>query len=112
MLVPCVGRLSVTDMLSPFEHGAEGVSIIACSEGECLYPTAEERLRARVDEARRVLEEIGLDGERIELWRTKESAEVSWTAFWEISRRRLESMAAEEQRGHDDSSREEAPRRD
>lgn len=97
VLVPCVGRLSVPDMLAPFEQGADGVSIIACAEGECLYPTAEERLGARVEEAKRVLEEIGLSGERIELWRTKESAEVSWTAFWAISRRKLAGIGAEEQ---------------
>jgi hypothetical protein len=59
-----------------------------------------------------VLEEIGMDSERIELWRTKESAEVSWTAFWEISRRKLASMAAEEEGGRDDSGGEEAARRD
>jgi formate dehydrogenase beta subunit len=97
VLVPCVGRLSVPDILAPFEHGADGVCIIACAEGECLYPTAEERLRARVEEAKRVLEEIGLSGERIDLWRTKDSAEVSWTAFWEISRRKLARMDAERQ---------------
>jgi formate dehydrogenase beta subunit len=97
VLVPCVGRLSVPDILAPFEHGADGVCIIACAEGECLYPTAEERLGARVEEAKRVLEEIGLSGERIDLWRTKDSAEVSWTAFWEISRRKLASMDAERQ---------------
>ncbi|UCC68989.1 MAG: FAD-dependent oxidoreductase [Armatimonadota bacterium] len=97
VLVPCVGRLSVADILSPFEHGADGVSIIACAEGECLYPTGEERLGARVEEAKRVLEEIGMSGERIDLWRTKDSAEVSWTAFWEISRRKLALMKDEQQ---------------
>ncbi len=97
VLVPCVGRLSVPDMLLPFEQGADGVSIIACADGECLYPTAEERLGARVEEAKRILEEIGLSGERIELWRTRESAEVSWTSFWEISRRKLAGIGAEEQ---------------
>jgi coenzyme F420-reducing hydrogenase delta subunit len=96
VLVPCVGRLSVLDMLAPFEQGADCVSIIACAEGECLYPTAEERLGARVEEAKRILEEVGLSGERIELWRTQESAEVSWTAFWEISRRKLAGIRAEE----------------
>jgi coenzyme F420-reducing hydrogenase delta subunit len=84
-------------MLLPFEQGADGVSIIACADGECLYPTAEERLGARVEEAKRILEEIGLSGERIELWRTRESAEVSWTSFWEISRRKLAGIGAEEQ---------------
>lgn len=98
VLVPCVGRLSVPDILAPFERGADGVCVITCSGGECLYPTAEARLGARVEEAKRVLEEIGLSGERIDLWRTRQSAEVSWTAFWEISRRKLEQMKAE-QRG-------------
>ncbi len=96
VLVPCVGRLSVADMLAPFERGADCVSIIACAEGECLYPTAEDRLGARVEEAKRILEEIGLSGERIELWRTQESAEVSWTAFWEISRRKVAGINAAE----------------
>ncbi len=96
VLVPCVGRLSVPDMLAPFEQGADCVSIIACAEGECLYPTAEDRLGARVEEAKRILEEIGLSGERIELWRTQESAEVSWTAFWEISRRKVAGINSAE----------------
>ncbi len=98
VLVPCVGRLSVPDILAPFEHGADGVCIIACAEGECLYPTAEERLGARVEQARRVLEEIGMHGDRIALWRTQESAEVSWTAFWEMSRRHLALIKSEEQK--------------
>lgn len=98
VLVPCVGRLSVADLLAPFELGADGVCVIACADGECLYPTAEERLGARVDQVKRILDEIGVGGERIDLWRTKESAEVSWTAFWEISKRKLALMEAE-QRG-------------
>jgi len=89
IMVPCVARLSVPDILSPFELGADGVLIIACKEGECLYPTAEERLLRRIRQAREVLEEAGLDRERIDYWKTEGSAEVSWTAFWEISRRKL-----------------------
>jgi NADPH-dependent glutamate synthase beta subunit-like oxidoreductase/coenzyme F420-reducing hydrogenase delta subunit/NAD-dependent dihydropyrimidine dehydrogenase PreA subunit len=96
VLVPCVGRLSVVDMLAPFEMGADGVCVVACASGECLYPTAEERLRARVEEVKRILDQIGLGGERIDLWRTKDSAEVSWSAFWEVSRRKLAAMAAQQ----------------
>jgi len=98
VLVPCVGRLSVPDMLAPFEMGADGVCVIACADGECMYPTAEERLGQRVDQVKQILDEIGLDGERIDLWRTKDSAEVSWTAFWEISKRKLAHVEAK-QRG-------------
>jgi coenzyme F420-reducing hydrogenase delta subunit len=51
-----------------------------------------------VDQVKQILDEIGLDGERIDLWRTKDSAEVSWTAFWEISKRKLAHVEAK-QRG-------------
>jgi NADPH-dependent glutamate synthase beta subunit-like oxidoreductase/coenzyme F420-reducing hydrogenase delta subunit len=92
VMVPCVARLSVVDILAPFELGADGVVIISCTEGDCLYPTAEERLSARVQKAKSVLDEIGLGGERIDHWKTETSAEVSWSAFWEISKRKLRSI--------------------
>jgi len=104
VMVPCVGRLSVTDLLAPLELGADGVVVIACRENECLYPTAEEALRSRVRQAKSVLSEIGLEGERIDLWRTEGSAEVSWTAFWQLSRRKLSQvLASGRETGPDDS---------
>lgn len=93
ILIPCVARLSVPDILSPFELGADGLAIIGCREGSCLYPTAEDRLLSRVRQAKKVLEEVGVEGERIDYWKTQGSAEVSWTAFWEISRRKLKQSA-------------------
>lgn len=92
IMVPCVARLSVPDILSPFELGADGVTIIGCSDGSCLYPTAEEILLTRIQKAKGVLEEIGLETERIDYWKTKGSAEVSWTSFWEISKRKLNQI--------------------
>ena len=89
IMVPCVARLSVVDLLSPLEAGADGTVVIACGEGLCLYPTAEERLLSRVRRAKQVLAEIGLDEDRIDYWKTDGSAEVSWTAFWELSLRKL-----------------------
>jgi NADPH-dependent glutamate synthase beta subunit-like oxidoreductase/coenzyme F420-reducing hydrogenase delta subunit len=90
--VPCVARLSIADMLSPFELGADGLVVIGCTDGQCLYPTAEDRLVKRIREAKKILAEIGVDGERIDYWKTKGSAEVSWTSFWEISRRKLHQV--------------------
>ncbi|MGQ9616623.1 MAG: FAD-dependent oxidoreductase [Spirochaetota bacterium] len=92
ILIPCVARLSVPDILSPFELGADGLVIIGCSDGECLYPTAEDRLLKRIRQAKIVLEEVGVEGERIDYWKTEGSAEVSWSAFWEISRRKLNQI--------------------
>ena len=100
IMVPCVARLSVPDILSPFELGADGLTIISCSEGSCLYPTAEERLLGRIRQAKSVLDEIGVGGERIDYWKTQGSAEVSWTSFWEISRRKVHQIE-KGSKGHD-----------
>ena len=89
IMIPCVARLSAADLLSPFEVGADGLVIIACSEGSCLYPTAEDRLLTRVRQAKSILAEIGLEEERIDYWKTEGSAEISWTAFWTLSQRKL-----------------------
>ncbi|MFC2077708.1 hydrogenase iron-sulfur subunit, partial [Candidatus Bipolaricaulota bacterium] len=95
ILIPCVARLSVADLLGPFEAGADGLVLIACSEGSCLYPTAEDRLLLRVRQAKGVLSEIGLEVERIDYWKTEGSAEVSWTAFWALSQRKLRKVLGE-----------------
>jgi len=96
IMIPCVARLSVPDILSPFELGADGLVIIGCSDGECLYPTAEEKLLQRIHRAKSVLEEVGVESERIDYWKTEGSAEVSWTSFWEISRRKLQTIKNKE----------------
>jgi len=61
-----VARLSVMDMLSAFEKGADGV-VVACSEGTDRYPQATLRIRRRVEQARVLLAEIGLDADRLQL---------------------------------------------
>jgi NADPH-dependent glutamate synthase beta subunit-like oxidoreductase/coenzyme F420-reducing hydrogenase delta subunit/ferredoxin len=99
VMVPCVARLSLPDMLGPLELGADAVVIISCAEGECMYPTAEDRLARRVRRAKAFLDEIGLGAERLDHWRTQGSAEVSWAAFWELSRRKLLAVMAHEESG-------------
>ncbi len=89
IMIPCVARLSTADLLRPFEVGVDGLVIIACSEDSCLYPTAEDRLLTRVRQAKSILAEIGLKEERIDYWKTEDSAEVSWTAFWTLSQKKL-----------------------
>jgi len=91
IMVPCVARLKVTELLMPFELGADGVAVIACEEGECVYPTAEDRLEVRVRRAKQLLDEIGIGGGRMDLFKTKGSAEESWEELWEESRNKIKS---------------------
>ena len=48
VLVPCVGRLSMADLLSPFELGADRVAVISCPEDGCYYPRVEDWLARRI----------------------------------------------------------------
>ena len=100
IMIPCVARLSVADLLSPFEVRAEAVVVIACQEGSCLYPTAEQRLRDRINQAKQVLTEINMEPDRIDYWKTDGRAETSWSAFWQLSRRKIQQIQDAEKGAH------------
>ena len=65
--LPSVARLSVMDLLAPFERGAERVLVVACPDGADRYPRTAQRLRRRVDQARQLLAEAGLGADRLQL---------------------------------------------
>jgi Fe-S-cluster-containing hydrogenase component 2 len=65
--LPSVARLSVMDLLAPFERGAERVLVVACPDGADRYPRTAQRLRRRVEQARQLLAEAGLGADRLQL---------------------------------------------
>ena len=64
--LPSISRLSVTDLLVPFEKGADRVLVVACAAGKDRYPQATSRVRRRVEQARQLLAEIGLESGRLQ----------------------------------------------
>jgi coenzyme F420-reducing hydrogenase delta subunit/NAD-dependent dihydropyrimidine dehydrogenase PreA subunit len=68
VMLPCTGRLSVRLLLNALEQGAEKIMVAVCSEDDDgRFVTGHRQTRAAVDEARAILEEIGIDPEVIEL---------------------------------------------
>jgi len=63
--LPCTGKMDVRYVLEAFEQGADGVYVVACPIGNCHHVRGNERGRARINRARQLLEEIGLEGERL-----------------------------------------------
>jgi F420-non-reducing hydrogenase iron-sulfur subunit len=55
------------DLLKAFEFGADGVLVISCPNGNCAYQEGEFWGKRRVEEAKKLLEAIGLKSERIEM---------------------------------------------
>ena len=62
---PCTGKVDIEYILKAFEEGADGVYIVACSIGNCHHIHGNVRATKRLEHARQILEEIGLEGERL-----------------------------------------------
>ena len=63
--VPCAGKVDVDYILSAFEAGADGVLILACHKDNCKSQQGNTFAEWRVEDAGRMLEEIGLEKERL-----------------------------------------------
>ena len=68
MRLPCTGKTDVRYILEAFEQGADGVYVVACSLGNCHHVRGNERARARIARTRKLLESIGVEGERLEMY--------------------------------------------
>jgi coenzyme F420-reducing hydrogenase delta subunit len=66
--VPCTGKVDVIYLLKCFQEGADGVYVAGCMEGECHYLTGNLRARKRVEYTKKILDEIGIGGERLAMY--------------------------------------------
>jgi coenzyme F420-reducing hydrogenase delta subunit len=64
---PCTGRLEVEYFLRAFENGADGVLVAGCEEGSCHFKEGNLIARRRVDYARKLLAESGLEADRLKM---------------------------------------------
>jgi coenzyme F420-reducing hydrogenase delta subunit len=66
--LPCTGKTDPQYILDAFENGADGVYITACSLGNCHHEHGNERCKARVEHTKEILQEIGIEPERLEIF--------------------------------------------
>ena len=66
--LPCTGKIEVNYILTAFEHGIDGVIVAGCLEGGCHFLEGNLRARRRVERAKQMLAEIGLEPERLEMY--------------------------------------------
>jgi quinone-modifying oxidoreductase, subunit QmoB len=63
--VPCAGKVDLDYILNAFVEGAEGVLVMACHPGNCKSEKGNTYAGWRVEDARRIMEEIGMEKERL-----------------------------------------------
>ena len=66
--MPCTGKTDVRYLLEAFEQGADGVYVVACPIGSCHHVRGNERGLARLKRAKKILDEVGLGGERLDMF--------------------------------------------
>ena len=66
--LPCTGKVDVNMLLKAFCSGADGVMVAGCDEGSCHFIQGNLRAKKRVQYAKELLEEVGIDPERLEMF--------------------------------------------
>jgi coenzyme F420-reducing hydrogenase delta subunit len=65
--VPCSGKMDAQYLMHAFEGGVRGCCVVACPAGECHLAQGNYRAEIRVHAIQRLLGEIGLEPDRVEL---------------------------------------------
>lgn len=89
--LPCTGKLEVIHLLRALEAGADGVYAAGCMEGECHFLKGNLWARKRVEHVKRLLTELGLEPERVEMYNM---SSAMGARFAEVAREFTERIRA------------------
>jgi F420-non-reducing hydrogenase iron-sulfur subunit len=76
--LPCTGKLDVLLVLDAFEHGADGVMVAGCLEGDCHYQQGNLNAKRRVNYVGQLLQQIGLEPERVRMFNLSSAMARQW----------------------------------
>jgi F420-non-reducing hydrogenase iron-sulfur subunit len=65
--VMCSGRVDPTFILKALQVGADGVLVAGCHPGDCHYISGNYKARRRMPLLKKVLAQLGIEGERVRL---------------------------------------------
>ena len=77
--LPCTGKLQPEHLLKAFEAGADAVCVITCAGDNCHYLEGSRRAERRAEYVRELLNEIGLGGQRLLVFRLAASGQADAT---------------------------------
>ncbi len=90
--LPCSGRVDTRLLLRAFEEGADGVYVAGCEEGSCHFAEGNYWAKRRVKNAKKLLDEIGIGGERLEMFNFSASMFDKFVANAKIMDERIRKL--------------------
>jgi F420-non-reducing hydrogenase iron-sulfur subunit len=73
--------VDVRHLLRAIQKGADGVYVVGCLEGTCHYNEGNFRARERVEHVKTLLEEIGMQGERVRMYNLSSGEGPTFAAY-------------------------------
>lgn len=74
----CTGRVDTKHLLAAFEAGADAVMVSGCELGDCHFLEGNNRAVQRVAQTKNILEAIGIEPERLEMFHVGASDAPGW----------------------------------
>ncbi len=66
--LPCSGRIDEVTIIKALRNGAWVVMVVGCLEGNCKYGAGNYQAWRRVEEARSLLQQLGVDPQRVQMF--------------------------------------------
>jgi coenzyme F420-reducing hydrogenase delta subunit len=88
----CTGKTDPIYFLKAFEGGADGVFVAGCMEGNCHFLEGNLRAKKRVHYAKRLLDEVGIGGERLEMYNMSAGEGAKFAAAAEEMTARIKGL--------------------
>ena len=76
----CTGRIDILHILKAFEAGADAVMVSGCEVGDCHFLEGNLRAQEKVEYTKHLPDEIGIGGERLEMFHIGASDAPKWAA--------------------------------
>jgi coenzyme F420-reducing hydrogenase delta subunit len=84
--------VDILHILRSFEKGADGVYVVGCMEGDCRFNSGNLRARKRVQEARRILDIVGIGGERVKMFNLSSGEGTRFAQFAEEMTEKIKEL--------------------
>jgi F420-non-reducing hydrogenase iron-sulfur subunit len=89
---PCTGKIEENHILAAFEKGVDGVMVAGCLEGGCHFLEGNLRARKRVERVKQILDEIGVGGNRLEMYNLSSAEGPRFAEITNEMYRRIEPL--------------------
>ena len=90
--VPCSGKVDIPHILQAFENGAYAVMVFACYRDNCKYIHGNVRAGKRVEDVKRLLDEVGVEPERLEFYNVASNTPVKIKSLIEKMREKASGL--------------------